>query len=185
MGEALADPDDEQVRSHTQSLLRNDAMGLIVSLMRTLISSPLRFAAAAGLALRTGRRQDRLFRHHGTYLAEACLLSRWLKGWRIQHVHAYFGTSSEQVAMLATALGRPRYSFTVHGPEEFDKPQSLALGEKVRRSAFVVAISSFARAQIFRWVESRHWANVHVVHCGLEHLQRRRQGSPQACCIVP
>lgn len=62
--------------------------------------------------------------------------------------------------MLARALGGPPYSFTVHGPEEFDKPQSLAVGEKVRRSAFVVAISSYGRSQLFRWVEHAQWHKV-------------------------
>ena len=35
--------------------------------------------------------------------------------------------------MLVHALGGPTYSFTVHGPEEFDKPESLHLAEKIRR----------------------------------------------------
>jgi hypothetical protein len=70
--------------------------------------------------------------------------------------------------MLAHALGGRSYSFTVHGPEEFDKAQLLGIGEKVRRSAFVVAISSYGRGQLYRWIEHAHWPKVKVVHCGLE-----------------
>jgi glycosyltransferase involved in cell wall biosynthesis len=70
--------------------------------------------------------------------------------------------------MLANALGGPGYSFTVHGPEEFDKPQFIHLGEKIRRSKFVVAISSYGRSQLYRWVELAQWPKVQVVHCGLE-----------------
>ena len=70
--------------------------------------------------------------------------------------------------MLASALGGPAYSFTVHGPEEFDKPQFIHLGEKVRRAAFVAAISAYGRSQLFRWVDHAHWSKVKVVHCGLE-----------------
>lgn len=184
----LADPHDEQERTQTQFLLRRGASGLIVPLLRTLVASPLRFVAAAALALRTGRRQGRSVLYQVAYLAEACLLLRWLKGWRVQHVHAHFGTNGTQVAMLANALGGPSYSFTVHGPEEFDMPQSLALGEKVRRSAFVVAISSFGRSQIFRWAESRHWAKVHVVHCGLEQafhagIHQPAPAEPRLVCV--
>lgn len=80
----------------------------------------------------------------------------------------HFGTNSTEVVMLANALGGPTYSFTVHGPEEFDKPQFIHLGEKVRRAAFVAAISSYGRSQLFRWVDHSHWAKVKVVHCGLE-----------------
>ena len=165
---SLTDPQDEVERTQTAFLLRHGALALLVPLIQSLLESPMRFISAAALALRTGRSQGRSVLYRAAYLAEACLMLRWLKAWRIQHVHAHFGTNSAQVAMLVNALGGPSYSFTVHGPEEFDMPQSLALAEKVRRSAFVVAISSFSRSQIFRWVESRHWAKVHVVHCGLE-----------------
>jgi colanic acid/amylovoran biosynthesis glycosyltransferase len=83
-------------------------------------------------------------------------------------VHAHFGTNSTEVVIRANASGGPAYSFTVHGPEEFDKPQFIHLGEKVRRSAFVAAISAYGRSQLYRWVDHAHWARVKVVHCGLE-----------------
>jgi glycosyltransferase involved in cell wall biosynthesis len=102
------------------------------------------------------------------YLAEACRLLGWVRDLGIQHVHSHFGTNSTEVAMLMYELGGPRYSFTVHGPEEFDKPGSLSLGEKVERSAFAVAISSFGRSQLYRWARSSHWQKIRVVHCGLE-----------------
>ena len=31
-----------------------------------------------------------------------------------------------------------------------------------------MAISSYGRSQLFRWVEHRHWQKIKVVHCGLE-----------------
>lgn len=70
--------------------------------------------------------------------------------------------------MLAHALGGPSYSFTVHGPEEFDKPEFIHLAEKISRSRFVVAISSYGRSQLYRWVPNALWPKVAVVHCGLE-----------------
>jgi glycosyltransferase involved in cell wall biosynthesis len=82
--------------------------------------------------------------------------------------------------MLAHALGGPPYSFTVHGPEEFDKPQFLGIGEKVRRAAFAVAISSYARSQLFRWVDHAHWSKVKLVHCGLDPAFYAGQPAPPA-----
>jgi glycosyltransferase involved in cell wall biosynthesis len=70
--------------------------------------------------------------------------------------------------MLVHALGGPAYSVTMHGPEEFDAPRCLGIAEKVRRSAFVVAISAYGRSQLYRWVEPAHWRKIAVVHCGLE-----------------
>ena len=67
--------------------------------------------------------------------------------------------------MLAHALGGPPWSFTVQGPEEFDKPQFISLGEKIRHCAFAIAISSFGRSQMYRVVDHDQWHNIHVVHC--------------------
>jgi colanic acid/amylovoran biosynthesis glycosyltransferase len=70
--------------------------------------------------------------------------------------------------MLTHELGGPRWSFTAHGPEEFDKAEFIALPEKIRRAAFVVAVSSFGRSQLFRSVSHDHWQKIKVVHCGIE-----------------
>lgn len=103
----------------------------------------------------------------------------WLKSFGAQHVHAHFGTNSAEVAMLAHALGGPPYSFTAHGPDEFDKPEFFGIGEKVRRAAFVVAVSSYGRSQLFRWVEHAHWPKIKVVHCGLESAFYSVKSTPQ------
>ncbi len=68
--------------------------------------------------------------------------------------------------MLVHELGGPDYSFTVHGPDEFMLP--IGLSEKVRRAAFIVAISSFGRSQIYMRSRTLDWPKIHVVHCGLE-----------------
>jgi glycosyltransferase involved in cell wall biosynthesis len=124
--------------------------------------------AALGLALRMARHAERPLPYHLAYLAEACRVASWLRASRATHLHAHFGTNSAEVAMLAHALGGPAYSFTVHGPEEFDAPRCLGIAEKARRSAFVVAISAYGRSQLYRWVERAHWSKIRVVHCGLE-----------------
>ena len=68
--------------------------------------------------------------------------------------------------MLVRALGGPTYSFTVHGPEEFLRP--IGLTEKIRRSSFVVAISSFGRSQLCLWTPYADWGKIRVVRCGLD-----------------
>jgi glycosyltransferase involved in cell wall biosynthesis len=83
-------------------------------------------------------------------------------------VHAHFGTNSAEVAMLVHALGGPPWSFTIHGPKEYDNVQLVGLADKIQRCSFVVAISSYGRSQLYRLVEHEHWAKVYVIHCGLE-----------------
>lgn len=85
--------------------------------------------------------------------------------------------------MLLKQLGGPNYSFTVHGPEEFDKPEFIKLREKINHAAFVVAISSFGRSQIFRWIRNKDWYKVKVVHCGLE--RSFYEGAVQTIPLIP
>jgi glycosyltransferase involved in cell wall biosynthesis len=100
------------------------------------------------------------------YLAEACRLLEWLREFGATRVHAHFGTNSTEITMLARALGGPPYSFTVHGPEEFQRP--MHLDEKIARADFVVAISSFGRSQLYLHSTYAQWPKINIVHCGLE-----------------
>jgi colanic acid/amylovoran biosynthesis glycosyltransferase len=166
--EKLSDPEDVAERTRTQYVLKSGALLLLLPTLRTLVEQPARFFSALKLALRMSQHADRSLPYHLIYLAEACQVLTWLRAAGTTHLHAHFGTNPAEVAMLVNALGGPPYSFTVHGPEEFDKPQFIGMGEKIRRSAFVAAISSYGRSQLFRWVEHGHWPKVKVVHCGLE-----------------
>jgi len=68
--------------------------------------------------------------------------------------------------MLAHLLGGPPYSFTVHGPQEFERP--FGLEEKIRHANFVVAVSEFGRSQLYLRCRHGDWPKVKVIHCGLE-----------------
>lgn len=164
----LVDVEDISERERTRYVLHGGLSSLLAALGRVALSVPGRFMAALSLALKMGRHADRGWPYHLIYLAEACRMLPWLQEFGARHIHAHFGTNSAEVVMLAHVLGGPAYSFTVHGPEEFDKPQFIHLGEKIRRAAFVVAISSFGRSQLYRWVGHDQWGKVEVVHCGLE-----------------
>lgn len=162
------DAEDRQEQARTRYVLKRGPLDLLSAVVRALLTSPVRFGHALRLALRTGRWSDRPLVYHLIYLAEACRLLPWLNESGATHVHAHFGTNAAEVLMLSRVLGGPPYSITVHGPEEFDKPHALNLGEKVQRSSFTVAISSFARSQVYRWIDRTHWHKVRVVHCGIE-----------------
>ncbi len=166
-----SDAVDEQDRAEckrTRYVLRAGALPLLLALANMLLTRPVRLMRAICLAWRMGQRADRPVLVHLVYLTEACLIEPWLRKAGVQHLHTHFGTNSAEVAMLVHTLGGPTWSFTVHGPEEFDKPQFIGLAEKIRHCTFVVAISSFGRGQLFRAVEYKHWPKVKVVVCGLE-----------------
>lgn len=171
---ALVDPADLAEDARTEHVLKAGAGRLGLSLLAVALRRPgaawrglrlaMRFGAAgAGGAPGTGGRL-----RHLIYLAEAAHLVRRCAALGIGHLHAHFGTNSTTVAVLTHALGGPGYSFTAHGPEEFDAPHALALGRKIEGAKFVVAISSFGRSQLCRWVAPGHWGKIHIVHCGIE-----------------
>jgi colanic acid/amylovoran biosynthesis glycosyltransferase len=164
----LVDADDIREREQTQFVLKVGYLKILLSVIKVMVSSPCRFFCAFKLALKMGGHADRPLPFHLIYLAEACQIVPWMKNFGATHVHAHFGSNSAEVVMLANVLGGPPFSFTVHGPEEFDKPVFLGLPEKIKRSAFVVAISSYGRCQLFRWASLDSWSKVKVVHCGLE-----------------
>jgi glycosyltransferase involved in cell wall biosynthesis len=181
-GERLADPEDVREYDKTRFVLRAGVLGMAAALVALLMTRPARVFAAFALATRMGRRADRPMPYHWIYFAEACLVARWADAAGVEHFHAHFGTNPTEVAALAAVLTGKPYSFTAHGPEEFDKPRQIALSEKVHRSAFVVAISSFGRSQLFRWVEHAHWPKIRVVHCGIEVATLGEAASP---CTAP
>ena len=160
---------DEEERGRTRAVL-DSRFGLIAAIAWAAIARSTNLLAAVALAFRLGRRGQRGVLMHLIYLAEACVIARWCHGEAVYHVHAHFGTNSTTVAMLTAALGGPGYSFTVHGPEEFDDPRGLALGEKIAHARFVVAISQFGRSQLLRWAAPEHAGKVQIVHCGLDAL---------------
>jgi len=164
----LADADDIAEIARTKFVLYDGALPLIAATFAMMILSPRRFAVALFLLLRMMRHSDRPNLVHLIYLTEACWIARWLTKRKLCHLHAHFGTNPAEVAMLVHELSGIPYSFTIHGPEEFDRARTTHLGEKVRRAAFVVAVSSFCRSQIFRTVEQCHWQKVKVVHCGVD-----------------
>jgi colanic acid/amylovoran biosynthesis glycosyltransferase len=162
------DPADLEESRRTRFILERGYLTLLLHSLSALLFIPRAAIAGLRLAVRVGWRSDRgVWRHIG-YWAEACVLKQWLAEDDVQHLHAHFGTNTAAIAMLTRVMGGPTYSFTVHGPEEFDRPQELSLREKMNYASFVVAISEFGRSQLFRWCPHDQWDKVKIVRCGVD-----------------
>jgi colanic acid/amylovoran biosynthesis glycosyltransferase len=162
----LIDPDDQAEQAKARVVLDVGAFNLFKAFVFTFCTRPAQFFRALSLAFDLGRGGERGRLYHLIYLAEACVLLPLLK--QAEHLHAHFGTNSAAVAMLVHALGGPPYSFTCHGPEEFDRPLTLKLREKIAHARFVVAVSSYGRSQLLRWADPADWSKIHIVHCGVD-----------------
>jgi len=166
--QALADPGDQAEQARTRYVLEAGAPALLGAMLRCLGTRPAAFLRALALALRLGAVSSFGRLRHLVYLAEACHVLGLVRAADCAHMHAHFGTNATAVAMLVNALGGPGYSFTVHGPEEFDAPAALSLRTKMARARFTVAISSFGRSQLCRWLPHDDWDRIKVVHCGID-----------------
>lgn len=165
----LVDPADRAEDARTDHVLERGVRALLRASADAARAAPGAFARALALAWRCGARAEGGARlRHLVYLAEAAYVVRRCGAEGVSHVHAHFGTNAATVAMLAHALGGPGYSFTVHGPEEFDRPCALSLSDKIARARFTVAISAYGRSQLLRWAPAADWDRVHVVGCGIE-----------------
>ena len=165
--QVLVDPGDQEERTRCQYVLASGAARLLLALLACVACAPRRSGRALRLALQMGAANGARLRHL-IYLVEAAYVARLARRTHCDHLHAHFGTNATTVALLAAQLGGVGYSFTTHGPEEFDAPHSLSLGEKVDRARFAVAISSFGRSQLSRWASFGAWDRIKVVHCGIE-----------------
>ena len=191
--EKIVDEADKQELAKTNVILDVGKVGLLTSLLWMSLTRPKRWFNALRLTLKLGWLsngwiQDRGILRHFAYLAEACVLLPWLSQLKISHVHAHFGAYSATVALLCHVLGGPPYSFTVHGPEEFDCVRGIALAEKIKRANFVIAISSFTRGQLYRWCERNEWSKIHLVRCGLDeqflaHPSQPIPNKPRLVCV--
>ncbi|MFK7739274.1 MAG: glycosyltransferase [Planctomycetota bacterium] len=164
--EAESEIDRSELES-TSVLLDRGVSGLLLAFLMTVLTRPLRLLSAMRCAASLAWRSDVGWLRHGAYLLEACLLLRRLDD-DVELLHAHFGTNSTAVAMLASQLGGPPFSFTAHGPEEFERSHGIALGKKVRAAAFVVAISDYGRSQLWRFLPPTEWQRVVIARCGVD-----------------
>jgi colanic acid/amylovoran biosynthesis glycosyltransferase len=162
------DPEDEIEENLTKYILRSGFVEILRCFMVALLTQPGPLTRAIREAIKIGWRSDRGILRHMIYVVEAAVLASWCRRDNIQHLHAHFGTNSASIAMLSRHFCGIPYSFTVHGPEEFEKAELLSLDTKLEGCAFAVCISSFGRSQLMRWTPSVQWHKIAVVHCGLD-----------------
>ncbi|WP_322964444.1 glycosyltransferase family 4 protein [Sphingomonas fuzhouensis] len=163
----LVDPIDLAERDRTRFLLRGGIMPLLVAGIAMLVRHPGRWFAALRLTAAMCRKTDRSIPLHLVSFLEGAKLAQEMMAAGVRHLHAHFGTNAAEIAMLGAAMAGIGYSFTVHGPDEFDRPLSTKLGLKIAQATHVVAITDFCASQLYRWAALEDWAKVKVVRCGL------------------
>lgn len=176
--ESIVDDSDLAELRTTSFIIGDNQIRSLSFLVRLFFSHLIPALRALPAFIGLARQANFTFVRHLFYWLEAIWLYDYCKKQGFDHVHAHFGTNPAAVAMLCKLMGGPNYSFTVHGPEEFDSPVALSLNKKISNAKFVVAITSFCRSQLMRWADFDDWTKIIEVHCALDEALLK---SPARC----
>ncbi len=168
MSEAMrADAGRTTVLQDRRAILRSGA--------RELLAHPAATLGSVGRALRTGEPRVRSRVWQAFYAAEAMRLLDELNRIGVRHVHAHFANNGADIARAAIAHARAvdpdggwRWSFTMHGPTEFEAVERFDLAGKVADADGVACISDFTRSQLMRLAQPSHWEKLSVVHMSVD-----------------
>jgi len=191
------------VRPVSQDLLLDQVMQdealrtTVIQVNRRIVASavgalmwhrPLAFATVLNRALRTGQSHLRNRVWQGFYLAEAAYLHREMAHRGLRHLHVHFANNAADIARLAVAMGRAvdgtesgwRWSFSMHGPTEFQAVDHFDLAAKVMAADRVACISDFARSQLMRLVDPNEWPKLDIVRMSVDVDQYRPPEAPRS-----
>ncbi len=163
---------EEELRARAETFYviaaANNPLRVMAAHARAIARSPRIWLSTLGLALKTRSPGVKALMWQLFYFVEAGVLAEHLRSGGVRHLHNHFGNSSCSVAMLASGLAGIPFSFTEHGPAIFFEVDRWALGEKIARARFVVAISHFCRSQLMLFSDPVHWGKIAIVHCGVD-----------------
>lgn len=160
-------PDFEEV-AKTTYIFEPSYYVLIEAFIAMLFGHFTKVLSGFLLCLKMIRVSDRSAVKNVFYFLEGLRLAKLCSENGTEHIHAHFGTNSTDVVMYCSHVSGIPYSFTVHGPEEFDRPFSINLKEKIERASLVFAITKFCKSQLQRWVSHSQWNKIKIIHCGLD-----------------
>ena len=109
------------------------------------------------------------------YAAEAMRLYDELNRLGVRHIHAHFANNGADIARATVAHARRvdpnggwRWTFTMHGPTEFEAVERFDLAGKVASADGVACISDFTRSQLMRLSSPKDWDKLEVVHMSVD-----------------
>lgn len=137
--------------------------------LRFMRRHPKAFGGALGRALRSGYPSPKARLWQLFYLAEALYMHQELEERGIRHIHAHHINVAADVARMVVDLGNRvdgegewSWSFTIHGPTEFDNVAEHDMAAKAADADAISAISYFAQSQIWRQMDPEEWGKVSI-----------------------
>jgi colanic acid/amylovoran biosynthesis glycosyltransferase len=164
---------DAELRRERSLYLKAAPAAVLLAFAGLLLRHPLRAAGLLIRGLRSARSDLGLMARRLVHFAYAARVARYCEENAIAHLHAHFGQSPATIAWFAAeilkirAAGPYRWSFTIHGFQDFVDETIARLDLKAASAAFVVCVSEFTRSQLCRVADPAYWHRFHVVRCGI------------------
>ncbi|HIW28660.1 MAG TPA: glycosyltransferase family 4 protein [Candidatus Luteococcus avicola] len=157
-------------------VLQEDPKALALANARLATRRLRAYTTALKQALGSGERALKQRTWQVFYLAEAVKLYETMRERGLRHVHAHFANNGADIARLAVALGRAVdgpdagwcWSFSMHGPTEFEEVTAFDLAAKTEQADGVACITDFTRSQLMRMVDPAVWPRLDIVHMSVE-----------------
>lgn len=154
----------QELAHNTQVLYPLPVVGLVIS---TLVA-PFLFRSrwvAALINAAMGKRENLRARISAmAHFFVACHWARRLRVEQVSHIHSQWAYSSGTIGMYGAWLLGKSFSFTGHAADLFR--DRVALGDKIRRAAFIVCISEFHRQFFLK--EGARPEQLRLVYCGID-----------------
>jgi len=160
---ALTESEREEA-ARTLTVKTASFASLLGAHLAVLVRRPSGYLRGLAVALSLGGGARRLL-YNLFYFAEAVLAGRWFEAARVRHFHVHYAST---VGLLASRIFPLSMSITLHGRGEFVDPAAFRLREKVAASAFVCAISHYARSRIMMACEPALWEKIELARLGVD-----------------
>lgn len=163
----LVDREDIAEQRRTHYLLTGNTANLLRAFAKELLANPIGMMRAVRASFTLYGKARSGVGRHTAYLLQAAYFKQCANAEKIDHVHAHFATNATAIALLSYLMGGPSFSFTTHGPDEFDNTDRFSYELKMKHARFIAAISNFGRVQLARAGGWEHWGKIVIVRCGL------------------
>lgn len=165
--------DDKIESDQTYYIKKQGFTQAFIEVVKGLFKSPRRLLQGVFLSLKLSGLDLKKMGYHLAYIGEALLVSKWMKKHQLNHIHVHFANPAATVALILSYIYPCTYSITIHGPDEFYDVTLNHLAEKFKNAAFLICISSYARSQVMRLLDSVDWKKIEVIPLGVDpHLYR-------------
>ncbi len=163
----LVDSADKAEMDATEYVMSGNMVRLFAAFAREIVTNPVSMLRLLPVLRLMQRRAYAGTIRHFAYLMQACYLRQAAASQGISHIHTHFGTNATAVALLSKLLGGPGYSFTAHGPDEFEDARYLSFDLKIKHAKFVVAISNHCRDLLADLARKEDVEKIVIERCGL------------------